>query len=308
VLRGAGIVALVTTGGVSWAATTFDDLHVVEAAPPLDLAGDEGADPDAMTTSSTLVAAPAAPPAQVPAAPSCTSANELVQGDPTAGWDTVVVDRQRGLPPDYVPSDLAAATEAGFGSDDSGPGDKVRQIVVDDLAALRQAAATNDTPLVLVSGYRSYESQAQVFAEAVQKTGPQEADLTTAQPGHSEHQLGTTVDLLDTDSSELSAAFAETPAGRWLVANAHRYGFVMSYPDVPVERSCYGFEPWHLRYVGRDVAERIVESSLTPREWMLAHAEPSGSAAANEPPTSTSEPRTPSNQPEAPANRPTSAE
>jgi zinc D-Ala-D-Ala carboxypeptidase len=277
VLRGAGIVALVTTGGVSWAATTFDDLHVVEAAPPRDLAGDEGADPDAVTTSSTLVGAPAAPPAQVPPAPpapNCASADELVQGDPTAGWATVVVDRQHGLPPDYVPPDLVDVTEAGFGDDDSGPGDKVRQIVVDDLAALRQAAADNDTPLVLVSAYRSYENQAQVFAEAVQETGPQEADLTTAQPGHSEHQLGTTVDVLDTESSELSPAFAQTSTGRWLVANAHRHGFVMSYPDVPVERSCYGFEPWHLRYVGRDVARQIVESGFTPREWMRAQGPP----------------------------------
>jgi zinc D-Ala-D-Ala carboxypeptidase len=269
VLRGVGVVALTLTGGVSWAATTWDDLHVVKPDPPQRLAGDETAEPGATATSSTTPQ-PAGPvtPAS-PASPECTTADEPTQGDPTDDWATIVVDRQRGLPRDYEPPDLVDVSEAGFGSDDSSRSDKVRRIVVEDLAALRQAAADNDTPLVLVSAYRSYDHQVEVIEEAVAETGPEQADLTTARPGHSEHQLGTTIDVLDTESSELTPAFADTPAGRWLLDNAHRYGFVMSYPDVPVERSCYGFEPWHLRYVGRDLARQIVESGLTPQEWML---------------------------------------
>jgi zinc D-Ala-D-Ala carboxypeptidase len=277
VLRGVGVVALALTGGVSWAATTWDDLHVVEAVPPQGLAGDETAEPGATATSSTTpqpAPGPVTPPPAAP--PRCTTADEPTQGDPTDDWATIVIDRQRGLPRDYEPTDLVDVSEAGFGSDDSSSGDEVRRIVVADLAALRQAAADNDTPLVLVSGYRSYDHQVEVFDEAVAEAGPEEADLTTAQPGHSEHQLGTTVDVLDTESSELSPAFADTPAGRWLIDNAHRYGFVMSYPEVPIERSCYGFEPWHLRYVGRDMARQIVESGLTPREWMLGQSGQSG--------------------------------
>jgi zinc D-Ala-D-Ala carboxypeptidase len=273
-VRGVGSVALVLAGGGSWAAVTWDDLHVVEAAPHT--AGDETANPDALTSTTSPTspsgAAPAAPPPPPPPAfqADCSVADEPAEGDPTTDWATVVVDRQHGLPADYVPADLVDVVEAGFG-DGEGAGDKVREIVVDDLAALRQAAEDNGTPLVLVSAYRSYDYQARLFEEEVAANGREQAELSTALPGHSEHQLGTTIDLLDTESASLEAAFASTPAGRWLTDNAHRYGFVISYPDVPVERSCYGFEPWHLRYVGRDIARDIVESGLTPREWMLAH-------------------------------------
>ena len=76
--------------------------------------------------------------------------------------------------------------------------------------------------------------------------------------------------MLDPDAGDLTTAFAQTPAGQWVAAHAHEYGFVLSYPDAARERTCYEFEPWHLRYVGRDVAAEIHESGLTAREWMLA--------------------------------------
>jgi D-alanyl-D-alanine carboxypeptidase len=75
--------------------------------------------------------------------------------------------------------------------------------------------------------------------------------------------------VLNPEASELSPAFADTPAGQWIAAHAHEYGFVLSYPADAQDRSCYEFEPWHLRYVGRDVAAQIHDSGLTPREWLL---------------------------------------
>lgn len=298
-MRGVGAAALVLAAGGAWMASTWGEIRVVDAAPRRPASTSTSTS----TTAATSAAAAPASPTTTTTIPACTIANDISAGNPNTDWATIVVDNQYGLRQDYVPPDLVDASAAGFGE-----GDRVRRIVIDDLTALRQAAANNDTPIVLVSGYRSYERQAELFAEAVTEHGAEQARLTTARPGHSEHQLGTTIDVLDTTSAELQPAFADTPAGRWLARNAHRYGFVFSYPDVPVERSCYGFEPWHLRYVGRDVAERIVDSGLTPREWMMAHADPDRPAAGNEAPTSTSEPRTPSDQPEAPANRPTSAE
>lgn len=268
VKRGVGTAALVLAAGGTWvAATTWGEIHVVDAAPwPLGSTSTTTTTADTSSASGTMIVA------------DCTVANDIASGNPNTDWATMVVDNRYGLREDYAPPDLVDASTAGFAE-----GDRIRRIMVDDLAALRQAAADNDTPIVLVSGYRSYERQANLFAEAVADQGAEEARLTTARPGHSEHQLGTTIDVLDTTSSQLEPAFADTPAGRWLARNAHRYGFVFSYPNVPVERSCYGFEPWHLRYVGRDVAQQIVDSGLTPREWMLTRADSGGSPPAEAP-------------------------
>jgi D-alanyl-D-alanine carboxypeptidase len=151
-------------------------------------------------------------------------------------------------------------------------GDTIRRIVVDDLAALRQAAEANGTPFIIVSAFRSYEYQQRLFANQVDEVGESDAETSTALPGHSEHQLGTTVDILDPAAAELTEAFAATPAGRWVAAHAHEYGFVMSYPNEARDQTCYDFEPWHLRYVGRDTAQRIHDSGRTPREWMISQS------------------------------------
>lgn len=258
---GVGTLVCALAAGTSWFATTSrGELTVV------DTGGAPAA--EAGTTAPTTTAAPAAPAETTTTIPDC-SANSgaPTEGDPAADWATTVVDRAHALPASFVPPDLVPVTDAGFGD----AGDQVRQIVVADLAALHQAAAGNGSPIALVSAYRSYERQAALFAAAVQNEGPEAAQATTAQAGHSEHQLGTVIDVLDVGSGDLTTGFADTPAGRWLADNAHRYGFVLSYPDHAAERSCYSFEPWHLRYVGRDNAAAIVESGLTPREWMLTH-------------------------------------
>jgi zinc D-Ala-D-Ala carboxypeptidase len=170
-----------------------------------------------------------------------------------------------------VPPDLVEITAAGFASRD-----QVRAIVVDDLAALRAAADANGTPIVVISAYRSFSYQQQLFTERAAQVGEEAAALETARAGHSEHQLGTAVDVLDPGVGELTGAFATTPAGQWVAAHAHEFGFVVSYPEGARDRSCYEHEPWHLRYVGRDFAAEIHESGLTPREWMLARAGDAG--------------------------------
>lgn len=222
--------------------------------------GTQEVDPaDIGTTTSTTE--PVGPPA-------CTTGDGEVEGDPLDDWATLVVDTAHRLPPDFEPPDLVEVSAAGF----SGAGnDQVREIVVLDLASLREAAEANGTPFALVSGYRSYERQQQLFDEQVATQGLDAAAATTARPGHSEHQLGTTIDVLDPASVELTPAFGITPAGVWIAEHAWEHGFVISYPDEAREQTCYDFEPWHIRFVGRDVARQIHESGLTPRQWMLEH-------------------------------------
>jgi D-alanyl-D-alanine carboxypeptidase len=203
------------------------------------------------------------------AAPVCRPGDEPVEVDPLDDWQTVVVDPGHRLPSDFTPPDLVDLGEAGFET----TGDTVRRIVVQDLAALRQAAEANGTPFIVVSAFRSYEHQQRLFDNQVEQVGEARAEVSTAQAGHSEHQLGTTIDILDPRAAELTTAFARTPVGRWIAAHAHEYGFVMSYPNEAREQTCYDFEPWHLRYVGRETAQRIHQSGRTPREWMISQSD-----------------------------------
>jgi zinc D-Ala-D-Ala carboxypeptidase len=204
-------------------------------------------------------------------APRCEAGDGLVEGDPGVDWATLVIDMGHRLPAEFAPDDLVEVNQAGFDSRD-----RVRSFVIEDLAALGEGAEANGTPIVVISAYRSYDYQANLFANRVEEVGEAEAALRTARPGHSEHQLGTAIDVLDPGVADLTSAFAQTPTGEWLAARAHEYGFVLSYPDGAANRTCYEFEPWHLRYVGRDVAAEIHESGLTAREWMLARANAAG--------------------------------
>jgi zinc D-Ala-D-Ala carboxypeptidase len=198
----------------------------------------------------------------------CLPGDDVVEQDPLEDWQTVVVDPGHRLRHDFAPPDLVNVSAAGF----ERTGDTIRRIVVADLADLRHAAETNGTPFIIVSAFRSYEYQQRLFDNQVEAVGEAEAETSTALPGHSEHQLGTTIDILDPAAAELTTAFATTPTGRWVAAHAHEYGFVMSYPNEAREQTCYDFEPWHLRYVGRDTAQRIHDSGRTPREWMISQS------------------------------------
>jgi zinc D-Ala-D-Ala carboxypeptidase len=199
-----------------------------------------------------------------PPIPACSQGDEPVEGDPLADWATIVIDTGRALPAEFAPGDLVEVTAAGFAQRD-----RVREFVILDLAALRLAAEANGTPIIVVSAYRSFAYQEGLFRDEADRVGEARAAAGVARPGHSEHQLGTALDILNPEAGELSAAFADTPAGQWVAAHAHEYGFVLSYPDDARDRSCYEFEPWHLRYVGRDIAAQIHDSGLSPREWFL---------------------------------------
>lgn len=206
----------------------------------------------------TTVAEPAEPPA-------CAVGDEPAEGDPAADWATIVVDTERRLPADFEPPDLVDTAEAGF----EGNGEQVREIIVGDLAALREAAEANGTPLIIVSAYRTPAQQQILFDDGVERHGPEDVVSRIARPGHSEHQLGTAIDVLNPEATSLDVTFASTPAGQWLAEHAHEFGFVFSYPEGAVAQACYEYEPWHLRYVGPEMAAQIRDSEMAPRAWLL---------------------------------------
>jgi D-alanyl-D-alanine carboxypeptidase len=111
------------------------------------------------------------------------------------------------------------------------------------------------------------------FDSWVRRSGYAAALRFSARPGHSEHQLGTTLDFTTAPGAPLSSSFGASPAGKWLARNSWRFGFVMSYPKGKQRLSCYGYEPWHFRYVGRDLARRIHASGDVPRVYLWEHFE-----------------------------------
>ena len=178
-----------------------------------------------------------------------------------------VLDRSYALPPTYEPADLVPAANAGL---TGGSGTKlVRAVVIDDLAAMRQAWEAAGLSVAVSSAYRSYATQASTFDSWAARLEAEAALLRSARPGHSEHQLGTAIDVTSPGWDGRFGDWAvETAEGRWMADGAWRYGFVMSYPAGAQPQTCFGYEPWHYRWIGRAVAAEHRESGLPLRVFL----------------------------------------
>lgn len=135
----------------------------------------------------------------------------------------------------------------------------LRQEAADHLLELWEAAREEGVELKVVSAYRSYETQEQLFNDYAAYHGVEVATKFSARPGQSEHQLGTTVDFGGTEV-DFKDSFADTPQGQWLEDHAHEFGFVMSYPPGSEGITGYIYEPWHFRYIGVEMAREWKES------------------------------------------------
>jgi D-alanyl-D-alanine carboxypeptidase len=209
---------------------------------------------------------PVAQAAPLPA-PACRYDDVLTSPRGYTDWNETLMDTIYMVPKSYVPPGLVSIKKAGL----AGSG-KVRKIVIPDLTAMAKAARKAGGPLKVVSAYRSYSTQASTFQREVQRHGMYEAKHSVARPGHSEHQMGVTIDFAAAGSkSVVSQKFAKTTAGKWMKQNAWKYGWIMSYPRNKTNKTCYFSEPWHFRYVGRDMAAQVHASGLTLREYIWRH-------------------------------------
>ncbi len=163
----------------------------------------------------------------------------------------VLVDKKHDLPNDYIPPDLVSLKR--YNITISKNYLKLRKIVIPDLLAMIKAARKDGIEIVLSSTYRSYTYQKRLYNYYVRTEGKEKADRESAHPGHSQHQLGTAIDF-----GSITDSFANTPQGRWLTANAWRYGFSLSYPKGQEKLTGYRYECWHYRYVGKS-ASRIIK-------------------------------------------------
>ena len=178
-----------------------------------------------------------------------------------------IVNKARPLPQGYEPADLVV------------PNIKLRWApiaesmhvsgtIAPSLEAMHQAMTAAGFGTMLISGYRSEKTQAELYNNYVSQSGQAEADRLSARPGTSEHQTGLVVDIGRTDSKcELEQCFGDLPEGKWLAEHAHEYGFIVRYPDGKETSVGYMYEPWHLRYVGPELAAELHAKQQTMEEF-----------------------------------------
>lgn len=202
--------------------------------------------------------------------PVCRYRDDLTRYAAPGDWRRTLLDTNLRLPRGYRVPDVVPVSRAGI----AGSG-RIRKVAIADLRALAAAARRAGNPIAVRSAFRTWEDQEAIFASWVRRTSRKEALRYSARPGHSEHQLGVGIDFMSAGGGEPwdGPDWGTSPAGLWMARNAWRYGWLMSYPPGEEHRSCYGYEPWHWRYVGRERARIVHASGLPYRVWLWRTSE-----------------------------------
>ena len=180
----------------------------------------------------------------------------------------VLVNKNRNLPSDYVPEDLVIP-DVRFSFEEYDEKKQLRKIAADALEDLFAKAEEEGFYLYAKSGYRSYARQKFLFDYRAERYGVEATNKLTAYPGQSEHQTGLAMDItLKSLNFELMNTFGQTEEGIWLSQNAHKFGFIIRYKEDAVDITGYDYEPWHIRYVGQDIAREIYERNITLEEYL----------------------------------------
>ncbi len=138
----------------------------------------------------------------------------------------------------------------------------VQPEALDAFYDMQAAAASEGISLWILSSFRSYDDQEVIYNRYVAQDGRDAADTYSSRPGHSDHQTGYTFDL-----NSLEQDFQYDPAGQWLDKNCYKYGFIIRYPKGKDSYTGYMYEPWHVRYIGVDLATKVTQSGLSLEEY-----------------------------------------
>ena len=159
---------------------------------------------------------------------------------------------------DWAPSDLVDFE-----------GQQLRAEAAQAARTMMDAAKAEGVTLTVSSAYRSYAVQQQTYQHWVSVNGQKVADQLSARPGYSEHQTGLAIDFSFPEGCRLEECYEDTRAGRWLAKNAQNYGFILRFPKGQQAVTGYLFEPWHYRYLGKDLTARYVASGANTLEEFL---------------------------------------
>ena len=218
----------------------------------------------ATIASSALVAGPVSAASPLP---SCAYRDVGTAAQAYDQYPYTLLDTTFAVKRSYAPRDVRATDVAGGG--------QLRAVAIKDLRAMFAAARTAGAALSIKSSYRSFSTQVATFKYWVGVDGYKKALLTSARAGHSEHQLGTVVDITSLNGKAPwdYADWGKTKPGAWMRVNSWVYGFVLSYPKGPSpSMTCYKYEPW--RTSGSSARRRPRPSTcpvFTTREWFWSH-------------------------------------
>lgn len=178
-----------------------------------------------------------------------------------------LVNKQNSLSKNYIPDNLITTTsEKDMGCSGNFLIQDIVQAAYDKMII---AAKEDGVTLLFCSGYRSYEEQEKIYNKNVEIYGKDAINKISAKPGYSEHQTGLAIDVSSNNSEHrLNTSFGSTIEGEWVENNAHKYGFIIRYPKEKENITKYNYEPWHLRYVGIEVATKIYIDEITLEEYL----------------------------------------
>lgn len=181
----------------------------------------------------------------------------------------VLVNKKRNLSSSYVPQNMVIP-EVPFLTKADDPKKYLRKEAAQALEELFEEAKKEKIDLFAASGYRSYERQKAIFEAKAKAIGEKAANRTSAYPGQSEHQTGLAMDVTSSQVNfQLVEKFGELKEGKWLQANAHKFGFIIRYPKGKENITGYSYEPWHIRFVGKETAQDIFAKDITLEEYFI---------------------------------------
>lgn len=172
----------------------------------------------------------------------------------------VLVNKYHELDSTYVPSDLVDLPTTCAYADK-----QVKSVVYDDYAALCEAVNEKGGKLVGYSAYRSYDYQKGLYNNYVSQDGKEKADTYSARAGFSEHQTGLAIDV--SIDNFTGSSIVNSPVYDWFFENIHEYGFIIRYEKEKTDITGYTYEPWHIRYVGKEIASFIKNNNITFDEY-----------------------------------------
>ena len=182
-------------------------------------------------------------------------------------WYLRLINNDHPLGPDYSPADLQEVV----------PGHRVDGRILNNAQRMINDALSEGLHLHVVSSYRTYTEQKELFINQMWHWNSQgfnifdayhEAARSVAIPGSSEHQSGLALDIIAPNFSFFDEELVNTPEIQWLMANAWQYGFILRYPADAIHITGIIFEPWHWRYVGEEAAREIHQRGITLEEFL----------------------------------------
>lgn len=172
----------------------------------------------------------------------------------------VLVNKLNKLDKDYIPIDLEEISLQ-YANDNK----YLRKEAKVSFEKLSSEAKLNNYKIIVVSAYRSYNYQTELFNNYVKDKGEKYTLDCSAKPGHSEHQTGLSIDVMGSNNDY--DEFENSPEFEWMINNSYKYGFILRYPKNKVHITGFKYEPWHYRYVGVEVATKIHNEKITLEEY-----------------------------------------